>query len=76
LPGDYNADGAVDAADYVVWRTNDGPLEDYNTWRANFGRTAASASATSAAAPEPAATLIVVGLSAILLMRQRARINS
>jgi lamin tail-like protein len=76
LPGDYNADGAVDAADYVVWRTNDGPLEDYNTWRANFGRTAASASATSAAVPEPEATLIVVGLSAIFLMRQRARINS
>ncbi len=51
LPGDYNADGVVDAADYVVWRKNVGttnvlpndpdggtigPLQ-YATWRANFG---------------------------------------
>ena len=51
LLGDYNADGAVDAADYVVWRKNVGttnvlpndpdggtigPLQ-YATWRANFG---------------------------------------
>jgi hypothetical protein len=24
LPGDYNGNGAVDAADYVVWRDNNG----------------------------------------------------
>ncbi|TWT31334.1 hypothetical protein KOR34_47140 [Posidoniimonas corsicana] len=52
LPGDYNDDGRVDAADYTVWRdnlgsgvslTNDstpgvGP-DDYLRWRNNFGRT-------------------------------------
>lgn len=37
LPGDYNGDGTVDAADYVVWR-RDGSVLGYNTWRANFGR--------------------------------------
>jgi CubicO group peptidase (beta-lactamase class C family) len=52
LPGDYNRDGVVDAADYVVWRSNVGdsislPNEtislglvdqaDYDVWRANFG---------------------------------------
>jgi hypothetical protein len=53
LVGDYNGNGAVDAADYVLWR-NGGPLqnegttpgavtpEDYNVWRANFGKTADS----------------------------------
>ena len=50
LTGDYNNNGTVDAADYVLWR-NGGPLmndstpagvgpEDYGVWRANFGKTA------------------------------------
>jgi hypothetical protein len=51
LLGDYNNNGTVDLADYVLWR-NGGPLqnegidpgavtpEDYGVWRANFGRTA------------------------------------
>jgi CubicO group peptidase (beta-lactamase class C family) len=52
LPGDFNRDGFVDAADYVVWRKDFGlsidlPNEtfslglidqaDYDVWRANFG---------------------------------------
>ena len=47
LPGDYNRNGTVDAADYVLWR-NGGPLAnevdqptivneaDYTEWRARF----------------------------------------
>ena len=43
LQGDYNTDGVVDAADYVVWRKTDGTNPaGYNTWRTNFGRTAAA----------------------------------
>jgi hypothetical protein len=38
LPGDFNNDGSVDAADYVVWRFEGRPLEDYDLWAANFGR--------------------------------------
>jgi glucose/arabinose dehydrogenase len=52
LPGDYNGDGAVDAADYVVWRDTLGSMTqlaadgdrsgtvdggDYTLWRQNFG---------------------------------------
>jgi hypothetical protein len=40
--GDFNHDGAVDAADYVVWRKNPGGIytqNDYVDWRANFGAT-------------------------------------
>jgi hypothetical protein len=68
LPGDYNQNGVVDAADYVVWRENEGlpitlpndttPGEvnefDFETWRTNFGHTAASADLRIAAmVPEP-----------------------
>lgn len=64
LPGDFNRDGLVDAADYTVWRDGltDVPLDptDYATWRDNFG---AVPSATST--PEPGTTglllLAVVG---------------
>ena len=41
LSGDFNSDGRVDGADYVVWRNNGGTQEDYLTWRANLGTTAA-----------------------------------
>jgi hypothetical protein len=40
LPGDYNSDGNVDAADYVVWRKTDGNNPaGFALWRANFGYT-------------------------------------
>ncbi len=36
--GDYNGDGSVDAADYVVWRkSNINGQQGYLDWRANFG---------------------------------------
>jgi hypothetical protein len=66
LSGDYNDDGTVDAADYVVWRKNGGPQEDYDLWRANFGRTRASGQALPSTAshpasvPEPATTVFLV----------------
>jgi hypothetical protein len=79
LPGDYNGDGTVDAADYVVWRKNNiNGGSGYNTWRANFGATAAGAAAvarsTSAAAvPEPATgALALLGVGSILLLRRRS----
>jgi hypothetical protein len=35
---DYNADGLVDSADYVMWRkTNVGGAGGYTNWRQNFG---------------------------------------
>jgi hypothetical protein len=37
--GDYNGDGVVDAADYVVWRKTDGTPAGYTTWKTNFGAT-------------------------------------
>jgi hypothetical protein len=49
LPGDYNADGAVDAADYIQWRksapkgneTSRADSDDgYDVWRTYFGEPA------------------------------------
>jgi hypothetical protein len=64
LPGDYNSDGVVDAADYVVWRKNEGTtnllpnangiggtigIAHYNLWRVHFGNMGAGAGAGSQA---------------------------
>jgi hypothetical protein len=67
VPGDYNNNQIVDAADYVVWRKG-GPLqnevpgvtpgattaEDYAPWRARFGNTSGAGSGlVTSAVPEP-----------------------
>jgi hypothetical protein len=87
VAGDYNSNGIVDGADYVVWRNaaanatlpNDPTpgivdASDYGTWKANFGKVGGSGTGVSeAAAPEPAgATLLVVALLAGVGWRRRA----
>jgi hypothetical protein len=58
LVGDYNQNGAVDAADYVVWRSGQGTTytqTDYDVWRTHFGQSSGSDSASfpHSAVPEP-----------------------
>lgn len=65
LPGDYNNDGNVDAADYVVWRKNDESQTGFETWRANFGRTAGAASLAGVTAPEPASFVLLILCAAV-----------
>ena len=75
LAGDYNNDGAVDAADYVVLRKQGGTPAEYDTWRANFGRTTAVGAASrgpTTAVPEPASFTILVALLAIAATRRDA----
>jgi fibronectin-binding autotransporter adhesin len=83
VPGDYNQNGTVDAADYVVWRKNLGPgslqneggispgvvdVADYNFWRSRFGRTSgAGALHAGSAVPEPA-SLLLFGVALLSLM--------
>lgn len=87
LVGDFNNNGVVDAADYVVWRNtsptttlpnDDSPgvvdPSDYADWRANFGKVgrAGSGALHVRSIPEPAGVLIV--LTAMLvagLVRKR-----
>jgi hypothetical protein len=80
--GDYNNNGAVDAADYVLWRDG-GPLQndptngvqqaDYDVWRANFGAGAGSSAALGAGAvPEPASlVLLMLGIAVSQAARGR-----
>jgi hypothetical protein len=73
LAGDYNGNGTVDAADYVVWRDtlgsttmlgadgdDDGDVDqhDYTVWRRTFGNAAAPAQSTTV--PEPAGAGLLI----------------
>jgi hypothetical protein len=77
LPGDYNGDGSVDAADYVVWRKDPdafgGDPGGYNTWRMNFDAPDGAGSGLAAGGvPEPAALLLaVIAMAMSALARRR-----
>jgi Glycosyl hydrolases family 18 len=80
--GDFNTDGTVDAADYVVWRRGLGTSYTpayYEAWRTNFGLTASTlGSATLAggsavpAVPEPQSWILpLAGMFTIWSLRCR-----
>ncbi len=49
-PGDFNADGKVDAGDFVVWRNGlgaDYTEQDYIDWKANYGKSGPLTDATA-----------------------------
>lgn len=75
LPGDFNLDGSVDAADYTVWRDGLGATRtqaDYTLWAANYG---AAQPPASVAIPEPitAALACQMLIGAIALRRRLAK---
>ena len=83
-PGDYNRDGTVDAADYVVWRRGLGTTytqTDYDAWRANFGQTIGSGGALpsaeplSIAAPEPATLTLLIMAMVVHYARRRSTVS-
>jgi hypothetical protein len=85
VPGDYNNNGVVDAADYVLWRKggalqnevdNPGTVNtaDYTAWRARFGNNSGSGASLSAAAvPEPQSILLFIAGVAGLAVSRRSR---
>jgi hypothetical protein len=88
ITGDYNNDGKVDAADYVMWRKAQGTTTvlandpvggtigtaQYNNWRANFGNPPGAGSGLGGASvPEPASFgLLLIGLVALCSRRRIA----
>ena len=77
LPGDFNRDGTVDAADYTVWRDSlgqtgdtaadaneDGVVDaaDYAFWKSNFGRSETAGAAAAATVPEPSAAAFLLSV--------------
>jgi hypothetical protein len=76
LAGDFNQDNVVNAADYVVWRKGGGLQTEYDSWRLNFGRSAAGSGASldgNNAVPEPTSiTMLALGLAALCCRRRSA----
>jgi len=76
LAGDYNGDGKVDAADYVMWRKNPGAFggdpAGYTAWRNNFGLPGTGFGA--GAVPEPTSVaLVLFGLVFGIVSGRRAK---
>jgi autotransporter-associated beta strand protein len=78
LPGDFNLDGKVDAADYVLWRKDPNAFlpATYDTWRSNFGNPPGAGSGAGlggGAVPEPATCgLVLCAMIGVLCSRRRA----
>jgi hypothetical protein len=79
LPGDYNRNGVVDAADYTVWRDSMGQsgnvaadgnednvvdMEDYAMWKVHFGLTESAGGSGSLAVAVPEPTTLALLLFA------------
>lgn len=89
LAGDYNANGRVDTADFVVWRNTvgatgillaadgngDGVVNqaDYQLWRENFGITAPGAAGGSIATVPEPATIVLIWTAGYLFVHRRVR---
>jgi hypothetical protein len=88
VAGDYNNNGIVDAADYVVWRDHRNTAvtipnditpgtvvaQDYIEWRDRFGKTTFEFAAGSGVnIPEPAATQLALLLITAVLLYQGER---
>jgi hypothetical protein len=87
VPGDYDGNRVVDAADYVVWRENrtltganpaDGNGDmvvddlDYEIWRERFGNTSGLPSSSPTDIPEPTtASLLVAVIALFAAVRHR-----
>lgn len=87
VPGDYNNDGSVDAADYTVYMDNLGAdasvlngngsggavvgQADYSHWHSQFGNSVSSG--PSASVPEPSTIALGILVAIAALVRQRLR---
>jgi hypothetical protein len=86
LAGDYNGNGVVDAADYVLWRRNQNTTNtlpndpiggtigaaQYTQWRAHFGQPAGGGTGALAnpTVPEPAASAMLMFAAAAWCLRR------
>jgi hypothetical protein len=85
LSGDFNSDGIVNAADYVLWRNNfSSDQVKYAAWRTNFGASLGSGSGssrfsagpTSVNVPEPAMLTLVLFVAAGSTLQRRRPASS
>lgn len=89
VDGDYNHNGVVDIADYVVWQTSfgsttsldadgndDGIVDaaDYTFWRDRVAVSASTTIASPAAVPEPSVLGMLASILALLFCCSRSRL--
>jgi hypothetical protein len=67
LLGDFDADGDVDASDFLVWQRNP-TVGDLADWQSNYGNETLAA---ATAIPEPSSFVVAVALATIFLMTFR-----
>jgi len=73
-PGDFNNDGKVDGADYVVWRKTGGTPQQYQDWRSHFGAGPGSGGSIGGnAVPEPSTCLLAMLITCGLTLTRPAR---
>lgn len=87
LPGDFNRDGGVGAADYVLWRETHGQpislpnesglnpgsvdIEDYWFWKSNFGHSAFPVIGLTASQQAPETNTWVLAAVALMTLNMR-----
>ncbi len=72
IPGDFDSDGDVDGADFLVWQRGFGDgydVSDLAVWKSNFGAPGAlsTASGATAAVPEPTSFWLLLTATAMLV---------
>lgn len=75
IPGDYNKDDKVDAADYVAWRKGVAvpPTQiNYEIWLVNFGSVTGSGSFAEITVPEPATRIMLLAVVVAVFFGFRA----
>jgi hypothetical protein len=78
LSGDFNTDGVVDAADYVMWRKllgQGGTVDqDYADWVTHFGESQLPGGAGTVSVPEPrSAMFVTIGMAGFAVIWARRR---
>ncbi len=86
VAGDFNQNGAVDAADYVIWRENEtanaalpndngvgNQAARFALWRSSFGNSGAGSGLSEANIPEPTALVSAIVAFGLLAVRRRGR---
>src|SRR4029079_9882913 len=70
IPGDFNNNGVVDAADYIVWRKIDRTQDGYNASRSHISHSSrAGTSPSQVAVPESSSALLLIMAAALVTLK-------